>query len=59
MRNKKNICALLILMMMGAITVAGNAVYANDEAVSAEVAEQKEIKGNKDALETAQDLINK
>ncbi len=58
MRNKKNICALLILMMMGAITVAGNAVYANDEAVSAEVAEQKEIKGNKDALETAQDLIN-
>ena len=61
MRNKKKICALIILMMMGAFTVAQNSVYAKEEettVVESQV-EQKEIKGNKDALETAQDLINK
>lgn len=60
MKNKKKICTLIMLMMMGTFTVAQNSVYANDDAAVIETqAAQKEIKGNKDAFETAQELINK
>lgn len=54
MVNKK-ICALLVLMMMGTYTISQNSVYAED--VTSETAEVTVIKGNKDAFETAENLI--
>lgn len=54
MVNKK-ICALLVLMMMGAYTISQNSVYAED--TTSETTEVSVIKGNKDAFEMAENLI--
>ncbi len=55
MVNKK-ICALIILMMMGTYTISQNSAYAEES--TAETTEVSVIKGNKDAFETAENLIN-
>lgn len=56
MKNKKRLCLLMALVVMG----AGVSVYAQSQAddIVAESAQQEQVKDNKDVLEKAQEAID-
>ncbi len=56
MRNKKKLCLLLTVMLLGLSAVAEDAVTPVDESAQAQV-EDKEIKANKETFEKAQEAM--